>query len=69
MLDMFAIHKGMSKEQINDVIDAWVCEDVKDVKKMKIRKTMIKHIDGFAQEEGMTFYESALAFLEQESKR
>ena len=69
MLDMFAIHKGMSKEQINDVIDAWVCEDVKDVEQMQLRQMLIKQIDGFAQERGITFYEAALALHEQENKR
>ena len=66
---MFAIHKGMSNEQKIDVIDAWVCEDVKDAEKMQLRQMLIKQIDGFAQECGMTFYEAALSLHEQENKR
>ncbi len=69
MLDMFAIHKGMSNEQKIDVIEAWVCEDVKDVEQMQLRQMLIKQIDGFAQERGITFYEAALALHEQENKR
>ena len=66
---MFAIHKGMSNEQKIDVIDAWVCEDVKDAEQMQLRLMLIKQIDGFAQECGMTFYEAALSLHEQENKR
>ena len=66
---MFAIHKGMSNEQKIDVIDAWGCEDVKDAEQMQLRQMLIKQIDGFAQECGMTFYEAALSLHEQENKR